>query len=140
MIVCPRKTSVESISSCLNANWYNDELHRDWLVVDETTDEGKALAKRIVNSFPYVDLVIEDGQLVDIVEWPEVEYSIDKNQISVGEVATVTTETNTTAVIDSLEYVLADGVLEYSNENQGTHVIELKQDKKKPAVLRIEVV
>jgi len=58
---------------------------------------------------------------------------------SVGEVAIITTEPNTLAIIENEQYLLVDGTLEYSNENLGVHIIELKQDKKKPAILRIEV-
>lgn len=140
MIICPQLSTMEGNSEYPNANWYDDEMHQDWLIVDETTEEGKALAKRIVKSFPYLDLVIEDDKLVDIVEWPELEYSIDKTQLSTGEIATITTEPDTIAVVDEQEYQLVDGVLEYSNDNIGVHSLVLKQPNKKDAVIQIEVV
>lgn len=139
MILCPNLTSIEGLSTCPDGNWYNDELHRDWLVVDETTEEGNALARRIRAAFPFFDLVLDDGKLVDIVEWPELEYSIDKTQLSTGEVATITTGPDTIVVVDEQEYQLVDGVLEYSNENPGVHTITLKKEKYKDAVIQIEV-
>jgi len=45
----------------------------DVFIVDETTEEGTALAHRIMSAYPYYDFVIKDGKLVDIVELPKPE-------------------------------------------------------------------
>jgi hypothetical protein len=50
---------------------FTDET--DVYIVDETTGEGKELAQRIINAYPYYDFVIKDGRLVDIVELPKPE-------------------------------------------------------------------
>lgn len=53
-----------------NSNFTNIE---DVYIIDETTEEGKSLAQRIINAYPYYDFVIVDGKLVDIVELPKPE-------------------------------------------------------------------
>ena len=45
----------------------------DAFVVDETTEEGKALAQRVITAYPYYDFVIINGKLVDIIELPKPE-------------------------------------------------------------------
>lgn len=139
MIICPNLTGFETNSNYRNTNWY-DDYRKNWLVVDETTEEGKVLAQRIRSAFPFFDLVLDDSKLVDIVEWPEISYTINKPQLTINEVATITTEPNTIAVIDAQEYQLEDGILEYSNENPGKHFVKLKKEKYKDAVIQIEVV
>ena len=57
-------------------NWYGDEP--GVYVVDETTPEGMALAEKIMMLFPYFDLVVEDGVLVDIVENPTLKDEYDQ--------------------------------------------------------------
>jgi len=140
MIVCPNLSSIEGNSTYPNINWYNDEIHKNWLIVDETTESGKELAKRIKKAFPFIDLIIDDYKLIDIVEWPEISYTIDKSQLKINEVATIITEPNTIAMVDNQEYLLEDGVLEYSNENLGVYRIILKQERHKDVVIQIEVV
>ncbi len=139
MIICPNLTKFETNSNYRNTNWY-DDYRKNWLVVDETTEEGKVLARRIRTTFPFFDLVLDDSKLVDIVEWPEVEYTIAKTKLTINEVITITTEPNTIAVIDAQEYQLEDGILEYSNENPGKHFVKLKKEKYKDAVIQIEVI
>jgi hypothetical protein len=47
-----------------NKNWYEND---EWYVVDETTEEGKILADKIIQHAPYFDFVLNDaGNLIDI--------------------------------------------------------------------------
>ena len=61
-----------------NSNW-TDETEGIY-VVDETTPEGQALAEKIMMLFPYFDLVIEDGELVDVVENPDLKQEWEEEQ------------------------------------------------------------
>jgi len=51
-----------------NSNFTSEN---DVYIIDETTEEGKTLAQRIMSAYPYYDFVIVDGKLVDIVELPK---------------------------------------------------------------------
>lgn len=119
-------------------DWYNEGNY----VIDETTEEGKALAEKILQNYPFYDLVVENGQLIDINIYPDIEFSIDKTQITTTEVANITiTNPNTvTAIIDNQEYTVSDGIIEYSNENVGTHQVVLKAEGYKDARITIEVI
>jgi hypothetical protein len=55
-------------------------------------------------------------------------------------VTTITVPSNTIALIDGQEYVIDDGVLEYSNENPGTHQILLRLNGYKDIAIEIEVI
>lgn len=62
MIVFKDK-SYETCSLYPNSDWYNEGNY----VIDETTINGRVLAQKIIKHAPYMDLVIEDGKLVDII-------------------------------------------------------------------------
>jgi|AGTN01.3.fsa_nt_gi hypothetical protein len=64
MIVRPDK-SFERSSAFLNNNPYPEQS--DNLIIDETTDEGQVLAAKVMATYPYFDLIVKDGKLVDIV-------------------------------------------------------------------------
>lgn len=121
-----------------NENWYPNQP--DNMVVNELTQEGRSLSKRIIASFPFYDMVIEDGELVDIVEWEPLQYTITETTITVNQFTTITTSQNAVAVVDEEEYLLDDGILEYQNENVGLYTIELKKDGFKSAFVDIEVI
>lgn len=40
--------------------------HEGVLIVDETTVDGKALADKVIQCSPYMDFIIENGQLIDV--------------------------------------------------------------------------
>lgn len=61
-----------------NTNWTGET--EGVYVVDETTPEGQALAEKIMMLFPYFDLVIVDGELVDVVENPELKQEWEEEQ------------------------------------------------------------
>ena len=63
-MIVRKDKSFETNSMFLNTNWYDNE---DNYVVDETTEEGQALANKIREHYPYFDIVIENNQLVDII-------------------------------------------------------------------------
>ncbi|TCM89590.1 hypothetical protein EV294_11255 [Paenibacillus sp. BK033] len=63
MIVRPDGT-YESNSLFLNSNWYENETEN--YVVDETTEVGQTLSVKIVSLYPFYNLIIEQGVLVDV--------------------------------------------------------------------------
>ncbi len=139
MIVRKNKT-YEVNSGFPNSNPCAEE---EAFVVDETTQEGKKLAVRIEKAYPFYDFILdENGNLVDIYEYPDIKFSVDKTTITTMETATITiTEpTEVVAVIDGQEYTVSNGIIEYSNENIGIHEIVLKAEKYRDAVIRIEVI
>jgi len=123
-----------------NGNFTDNE---NVYIVDETTQEGKALKEKIIKNYPFFDFVEDtEGNLIDISIYPEIEYSIDKTQITTTETATITINDPAiiTAIIDGQEYEVTDGMIEYSNENVGTHEIVLKALGYKDAKITIEVI
>ena len=63
MIVFDNK-GFETRSDCPNSNWYED---KEAYVVDETTEEGRALAAKIVSLYPFYNFVLDDnGKLIDV--------------------------------------------------------------------------
>lgn len=64
MIVRPDKTH-ESNSLYPNSNWYENEPEN--YIIDETTEEGAALAAKVVASYPFYNIVLDDdGNLIDV--------------------------------------------------------------------------
>lgn len=64
MIVRKDKT-YETRSDKPNENWYEEE---DNYIVDETTEEGRILAQKIIENYPYFDFVFDDkGNIIDII-------------------------------------------------------------------------
>lgn len=142
MIICLETKRYETHSLFPRSNWYTqytEDKRSSWSVIDETKEEGKTLTSRIVNSYPFFDLIIDGEKLIDIIEWPEISYTIDKTQLTINEVATIVTEPNTVAMVDNQEYLLENGILEYSNENIGIYRITLKQQGKRDVVIQVEV-
>lgn len=77
----------ESRNDLPNTNWNEEEYE---YLVDETTVEGQALAKKIFEHAPYVELVIEDGKLVDVTpterpDPPIVNEKVDEEKIAMAE-------------------------------------------------------
>lgn len=54
-----------------NTNW----LGEGYFIIDETTEQGKALAEKITQNSPYYELIIEGDRVIDVVltEKPEPE-------------------------------------------------------------------
>ena len=50
-----------------DVDWYNEGNY----VVDETKPENAELIAKIKEHAPYMDLVVEDGKLVDVVPRPD---------------------------------------------------------------------
>lgn len=121
-------------------NFTNDD---NVYIVDETTEEGKLLKEKIVKNHPFYDLVIdENDQLIDVQVYPDIEFTIDKTQITTTEVATITIikPSIVIAVIDGQEYEITDGIIEFSHYKAGKYEIMLKADKFKPTIITIEVI
>jgi hypothetical protein len=140
MIVRANK-GFETNSLYPKTDWYKDG-HTIY-VVDETTPEGMELAQKIARSYPYYDFVTDsEGNLIDITEYPPIQYSINKTTITAAEITsiTITDPATVTAIIGGEEYKVTDGEIEYSNENVGTHIITLKTEGYRDAVIEIEVV
>lgn len=63
MIVNPVDKGYQQQSHRPNVCWEDG-----WLLVDETTEEGKQLAQKIIEHYPYYELVLDDeGNLIDII-------------------------------------------------------------------------
>lgn len=60
-----------------NIDWYNEGNH----VIDETLEENQELITKIKANAPYMDLVIVDGKIVDIIptERPEPDLSVSES-------------------------------------------------------------
>lgn len=70
MIVRMESRSWETSPDAPNSNWYENEP--DNIIIDETTEEGQALAQKIMKMTPYFDLVFnEAGDVIDVVENPQ---------------------------------------------------------------------
>lgn len=93
MIIDVKSKGFEQNPLFPNVNWYGD----DRVVVDETKEENQELIQKIKVHAPYIDLVIENGQIIDVipVERPE----------------KIVTE-----VVDEEKAFLAEGVIQLSNE------------------------
>jgi len=89
-----------------------------------------------------IELVFDGETPIDvrIIEVPYVPYTVSNNPVAVNEVTTITVPSNTIALIDSQEYIIDDGVLEYSNENPGMHQVLLRLDGYKDTTIEIEVI
>lgn len=80
MIVKP-DGSYETRADYPNTNWHTD--HPEYFVIDETTQEGRILADKIMAWFPYYTLTTDGNRVADVTQgqkpaeilWPEV---IDK--------------------------------------------------------------
>lgn len=66
MIVRSDKT-YEVNSLFPDLDWYGEGNY----VVDETKAENQELIQKIKDNAPYMDLVIEDGEIVDIIPRPD---------------------------------------------------------------------
>ena len=71
-----------------NTNWTGDN---NYYIVDETTEAGKALANTIEECAPYMELVLENGQIVDVIptEKPIPEPEVVVEQVDPEKVAMV---------------------------------------------------
>lgn len=70
MIVRLDKT-FETNSLFLNSDWYNEGNY----VIDETNEENQELIKKIKDNAPYMELVVENDKVIDVIptERPEPE-------------------------------------------------------------------
>jgi hypothetical protein len=136
MIIDKLTKAFETRSDKPNENWYND----DRLVIDETTVEGRALAEKIINNYPYFDLIVENNEVTNIVVYPQINYTVDKTQVTIDEIVTITVEHEVIAVIEDTEYTVTDSVIEFSHYKEGTYNITLKADGYKPTTITIEVI
>ncbi|MGO4543219.1 hypothetical protein AB4Z29_00265 [Paenibacillus sp. 2TAB23] len=60
MLVVHKNGSYES------SDWLSAETYPDSHFVDTKTDEGKELASKVVELYPFYQLVVEDGVLIDV--------------------------------------------------------------------------
>lgn len=47
-----------------DTNWLNDY---EYFLIDENSEAGKRLAKIVIENFPYIELVIKDDKVIDIL-------------------------------------------------------------------------
>lgn len=50
-----------------NADWYNEGNY----AIDETKEENQGLIQKIKDNAPYMELIIENEQIVDIIPRPD---------------------------------------------------------------------
>ncbi len=136
MIINNLTKNYEINSNFPNTNWYND----DRLVIDETTEEGKVLAEKILKNYPYFDLVVENNEVKEVIVYPRINYNIDKTQVTIDEVATITLEHEVIAVIEGTEYTITDRIIEFSHYKPGIYNITVKAEGYKPTIITIEVI
>lgn len=108
------------------------------IITDET------LKEKIKNNCPFYDLIFdENNQLIDVQVYPNISYSIDNTTITTTEIATITVSDPLPiqVIVDGVDYgVDTDGVIEYQDESVGEHIIELKAEGYKTAVIKIGVI
>lgn len=128
MIVRPNG-KYESNSFFPNVNWYENEP--DNYVVDETTEEGAALAEKIKSLFPYYTLNIVDGVLVDVTEREKTQEEIDAENVPLPQPEPTAEQLR----IEQLEAENAMMALEVANAN-----IRLDQAEQAQADLMLTLV
>lgn len=134
-----------AVSSMPNKNFLPNDPNV-LFVVDETTEEGKALAAKVQKAAPYYDFVTDQpGNLIDIIEWGSVPYTISINPVSAGQFTEITVPVGAvvTYVDESgheINIVVDDGILEYLNANPGKHKILLESNNFRPVIFEIEVI
>jgi len=92
-------------------------------VVDETIDEGKALAAKVMQLYPYYDFVTnEAGELVDVVDI-RIKASVDIIQAVVDQVVTVTATLPTNTQDTEVVFRVDDGpdIVESVTNGQAEH-------------------
>jgi len=62
-MIIKKNGSVETNSLFPNSDWYNEGNY----IIDETKEENKELIEKIKANAPYMELIIEDGQIVDVI-------------------------------------------------------------------------
>lgn len=80
MIIRQDKT-YETSSMFPNTNWYEDE---DNYIIDETTDEGKQMARIYMENYPFVDFEADENMVVTnviVLDKPEMPPEIEGKRI-----------------------------------------------------------
>ena len=80
MIIRQDKT-YETSSMFPNTNWYEDE---DNYIIDETTDEGKQMARIYMENYPFVDFEADENMVVTnviVLDKPEMPEEIEGKKI-----------------------------------------------------------
>ena len=68
MIINKQTKGWQTRSDAPNINFMAEVEPDNWLLVDETTEEGQALMAKIVKYAPYIDFVLdEEGNLIDVI-------------------------------------------------------------------------
>lgn len=122
-----------------NLDWTNGGNY----VVDETTKEGKVLAEKISENYPYYDLVVSNGKLTDVTVYPSITLTSDKTTIKADGIDTATLSSavacdwfyNNENLLDSNV-----ATIQITATTAGTITIQAKADKYKPATISIEVI
>jgi hypothetical protein len=69
----------KSIETHSNEKLYESEPTA--YIIDDNTTEGAALIEKIRSNYPYFDMVIDDGNLVDVTPYNPISATTDKSQI-----------------------------------------------------------
>jgi len=78
-VIVRQDRTIETNSWFPNTDWYNESNY----VIDETREENKALIEKIQSHSPYMELVIDDDKIVDVIpiERPEPIHDIVNEQV-----------------------------------------------------------
>jgi len=104
-LIIKKDNSIETNSLFPHLDWYGDGNY----VIDETDIQNEELIEKLKTHAPYMDLIIKDGKIVDIIptERPELMPEIVNEQV------------------DEEKAFLAEAVIQLSSEIEG-----LKQEMK----------
>jgi uncharacterized protein (DUF1697 family) len=129
MIVTPNK-GFETRSDKPNENWYSSN---DCYAIDETTKEGKTLAKKIQANYPYYDLVVENGVLTDVTPYNPIDVQLQTNP-NLGEnqiyadgtdTATLTATVDDTTSTETIELYNGDLLVDSKPAVNGAAAFEI---------------
>lgn len=116
---------------------FNPELTDVAFIVDETTEEGKALAAKIKDLTPFYDFVTnEAGKLIDVVD-TKIQAFADMTRAAIDQVVTVTATLPANTTDTEVIFKVDDGpeIVEPVTNSQAEHSFAFSQ----PGVYTITV-
>lgn len=142
MLVYKNWMGYEQNDNFPNTDWRPPEAQQaePVYVLDEFVD--KELVQKILQFFPGYELVIVDGQIIDVLELPSIEYeATEPIRLHPNEECVITIKNPSVIEVEASGQIITvdDGTLEYSNENPGTHTLILKAPGYKMVHINVEV-
>jgi hypothetical protein len=130
MIVRQNK-GYETRSDKPSGNWYENEPNN--YIIDETTLEGKALSEKIKSNYPYYDLVIDNGILIDVSTYKPIDVQVQTNP-NLGEnqiyadgtdTATITATVDDTTSTETIELYQGETLIDSTSAVNGVATFEV---------------